>query len=91
MKRTCPVYEKQYLRLIQVDEVFGAALRRPKIKNQNVPAALAASPEEARVMTVPLQWSATGHAGRDYGFLRLWNFFDGIANSCRGWRQELQE
>ena len=40
-KRTCPIYNKECLRLVQVDEVFRAALRRLEVKQQTTSAPLA--------------------------------------------------
>ena len=38
-KRTCPVYDKECLRLVQVEEVFQAVLRRLKVNNHKGSAA----------------------------------------------------
>ena len=35
-KRTCPIYNKECLRLVQVDEVFQAVLRRLEVRKQKV-------------------------------------------------------
>ena len=40
-KRTCPIYNKECLRLVQVDEVFQAALRRLAVKKQKASAPFA--------------------------------------------------
>ena len=35
-KRTCPIYNKECLRLVQVDEVLQAVLRRLEVSKQKV-------------------------------------------------------
>jgi len=45
-KRTCPVYHKECLRLVQVDEVFQAVLRRLNFTGEKVAHRLTATPKQ---------------------------------------------
>jgi lipopolysaccharide heptosyltransferase I len=45
-KRTCPIYNKECLRLVQVDEVFEAVLRRLSAKGQKISHPLTAAPKQ---------------------------------------------
>ena len=45
-KRTCPIYNKECLRLVQVDEVFQAVLRRLEVRKQNVSIPLSSTQEQ---------------------------------------------
>jgi len=45
-KRTCPIYNKECLRLVQVDEVFEAVLRRLNVKGQKISHPLTTTPKQ---------------------------------------------
>jgi heptosyltransferase I len=45
-KRTCPIYNKECLRLVQVDEVLEAVLRRLNSKRQKISHLLTATPKQ---------------------------------------------
>jgi lipopolysaccharide heptosyltransferase I len=45
-KRTCPVYNKECLRLVQVDEVFEAVLRRLNVKEQKIAPPQSSTPKQ---------------------------------------------